>query len=405
MNVIFVAPYFLPATVRFIDAVASLPGVRTGLISQDPSGLLPVSVRAKLTAHQRIQQGLDPRQIRAAAVALIRELGPVTRLFGSLEDLQVALAQVRESLSIPGLSVEAANYFRDKSEMKRVLRKNQLPCAQHCLARSLEEGLAFSHQVGFPIVLKPRAGAGARNTFKVTDTEQLKQIMRAYPPSAYEPTMLEEFVRGEEHSFDAISIRGQMVWHSITRYYPTPLEVLENPWIQWCVLLPSDIDHARFDKIRDVGRRSLQALGMGTGMSHMEWFRRADGDVAVSEVAARPPGAQITTLHSVAHDIDLFKAWAQLMVRETFDIPLQKYSAGVAFLRGMGTGRVKEVLGIEQIQKEIGSLVIEAKLPQIGQSAGSGYEGQGYVIVRHPDTEVVKQALKKLISQIRIVIS
>ncbi|MCB1042355.1 MAG: ATP-grasp domain-containing protein [Acidobacteria bacterium] len=404
MNVIFVAPYFLPATVRFIDAVAGLPNVRAGLISQDPLTLLPADIRSKLKAHHRVQNGMDPRQILQAARALSAELGPVQRLFGALEDLQVALAQVREALSIPGLSVEAANNFRDKSTMKSVLRSQGVPCARHCLAHTPNEAMAFVSEVGFPIVIKPRAGAGARNTFQVDDAAALKQVLSGLPPNHHDPTMMEEFIQGEEHSFDCISIRGEVVWHSITRYYPTPLEVLKNPWIQWCVLLPREIDAPEFDPIRLHGQRALKALGMGTGLSHMEWFRRRDGSVAISEVAARPPGAQITTLHSVAHDMDLFKAWAKLMVFETFDIPQRKYAAGVAFLRGSGYGRVKRVEGLEQAQRDVGSLVIEHKLPQAGQSAGSGYEGQGYVILRHTDTEVVKQALKKLITTVRVVI-
>ena len=60
---------------------------------------------------------------------------------------------------------------------------------------------------------------------------------------------------------------------------------------------------------------------MFTGLSHMEWFRRGDGSIAISEVGARPPGAQFTTLLSFAHDLDFYRAWAELMVHETFTPP------------------------------------------------------------------------------------
>src|SRR6185369_14190103 len=113
--------------------------------------------------------------------------------------------------------------------------------------------------------------------------------------------LLEEFVKGDEHSFDSVCIGGELRWHSITRYLPGPLEVLQNPWIQWCVLLPREVDDPRYDPIRKEAARALKALGMTTGLSHMEWFRREDGSVAISEVGARPPGAQITTLMSYAH--------------------------------------------------------------------------------------------------------
>src|SRR4029079_6810494 len=40
-HVDFVAPFFLDATLRFVDAVADVPGVRLGLVSQDPLEKVP----------------------------------------------------------------------------------------------------------------------------------------------------------------------------------------------------------------------------------------------------------------------------------------------------------------------------------------------------------------------------
>ncbi|MDH3283842.1 MAG: hypothetical protein OEQ13_03815, partial [Acidobacteriota bacterium] len=175
-----------------------------------------------------------------------------------------------------------------------------------------------------------------------------------------------------------------------------------NPWIQWCVVLPREVDHPRYDDIRAVAAKALATLGMGTGLTHMEWFRRADGSVAISEVGARPPGAQFTTLISYAHDIDMYAAWARLMVYEEFDPPERKFAAGVAFLRGQGEGSVKAIRGVGQAQKEIGGIVVEARLPRRGQPRSGTYEGEGFVLVRHPETKVVERALERLVSLIRV---
>jgi formate-dependent phosphoribosylglycinamide formyltransferase (GAR transformylase) len=214
--------------------------------------------------------------------------------------------------------------------------------------------------------------------------------------------LLEEFIAGEEHSFDAVGLGGRVVWHSLTHYFPGPLDVMRNPWIQWCVLLPREVDHPRYDDIRQVAGRALTALGMGTGLHHMEWFRRADGTVAVSEVGARPPGAQITTLISYAHEFDLYAAWARLMVHDVFDPPARRYAAGIAFLRGQGNGRVVRIHGLDRAQQELGSLAVEVKLPQPGQPPSGGYEGEGYAILRHPETERVQAALERLVSLVRV---
>ena len=89
---------------------------------------------------------------------------------------------------------------------------------------------------------------------------------------------------------------------------------------------------------REQGLRGLHALGLRTGLTHMEWFRRPEGAVAISEVAARPPGAQFTSLLSYAHDIDMYAAWARLEIFGTFAPPERRYSVGAAYLRGQGDG-------------------------------------------------------------------
>jgi biotin carboxylase len=329
-------------------------------------------------------------------------LGSVDRLLGTLEELQVPLAEVRQGLEIPGMNVEAAHNFRDKSRMKTVLHQHDLPCARHRLVTNTADVQPFIEEVGYPIVLKPPAGAGARSTFRVDDEQALDRTLAALPPTVADPVLLEEFIIGQEHSFDSVFVQGKPVWYSISRYFPTPLEVLQNPWIQWVVVLPREVDTPEFADIRRVAARSLQVLGMQTGLSHMEWFRRRDGSAAISEVAARPPGAQFTTLMSYAHDTDMYRAWAQLMVFETFVPPARPYAAGAAFLRGQGEGRVRAIQGLERIRHELAPLVVEAKLPKPGQSPTGTYEGEGYIIVRHPETAVVEEALRRIVSLIRV---
>jgi hypothetical protein len=90
------------------------------------------------------------------------------------------------------------------------------------------------------------------------------------------------------------------------------------------------------------------------------------------------------------------------MVFDRFDPPQRRYAAGAAFLRGSGSGRVKAVHGLARAQSEVGDLVVEARLPQRGQMASGTYEGDGFVLLRHPDTETVKRGLKRLISLIEV---
>ncbi len=221
-------------------------------------------------------------------------------------------------------------------------------------------------------------------------------------PALGREMLLEEFITGAEHSFDTFSLEGVPVFHSICQYFPNPIEVMREPWIQWQVVVPREVESSCYDDIRKAAFQTLEVLGMHTGMSHLEWFRRTDGSIAVSEVAARPPGAQITTLISRANDFDVITAWARMVIFGTFDPPTRQFAVGAAYLRGMGTGKVKAVHGLEDIDKEFGHLVTDAKIPEIGNPHAANYEGEGYIIIRHPETEVVKAALQKIVSTVRV---
>jgi len=401
MNVVFVVPYAMETTLRFVRATAGL-GVRLGIISQEPGQRLATALGPSMSAFERVHDPLDADELTRAVRSIGRGWGGrVDRIIGVLEQLQVPLAEVRERLGIRGMDSEEAANFRDKARMKDRLRAHGLPCARHRLVGSAEEALAFAREC-LPLVVKPPAGAGARNTQRVDSLEELRGYLRALPPSPDSPLLLEEFILGREHSFDAVTVNGETVFHSISRYDPTPLEVMEHPWLQWCVLLPRRIDGDEFEDIRATAPRALTALGMVTGLTHMEWFRRPDGSLAISEVAARPPGAQFTTLLSYAHDLDFYAAWAELMVFERFQVPARSWSVGALFLRGQGQGRVRAVHGLQAAQDELGELVVESKLPRRNQAQADSYEGEGYVILRHPDTERVERGLVRLRELLRV---
>lgn len=385
-----------------IRAAGSLPDVRLGIITQDPAEKMSPELAQMVSAHWRVNDILDSAQLTWAAGELGKRLGGIDRLFGAYEQLQVPLAEVRATLGIPGMSPDVARRFRDKNEMKDVLRAAGLPCARHSLAESGDDAVKFATSVGYPVVVKPPAGAGSVATYRADDETSLRDAVSKAAPRRGDPALIEEFIVGDEYSLETISIKGKAVWHSLTHYYPNPLDVVRNKWIQWCVVSPREVDDARYDDIREAGSRALAVLGMETGLSHMEWFRRRDGSIAISEVAARPPGAQITTLNSRAHDMDFVKAWAELMIFERFEKPTRKYAVGVAFLRGQGTGRIHSVHGLDVIQREMGHLVVDVKLPVPGAVPASSYEGDGYIILRDPETAVVMKALQTLISTVRV---
>ena len=396
--VVYIAPNYTENAVKFIEKLTDLPDIRFGLISQEPLSLLRPDILQKITDFEQILDVFSYTQLLSAANKLVARQGQIYRLFGAVEQVQVPAARVREDLGIEGMSAETMLNFRDKARMKELFRSAGIPCARHCLGEDAKEIVDFAEKTGFPLVIKPNDGAASQATYMVENMDDLRVILSKTKISHDKPLLAEEFISGTEHSFDTFSLAGNPVFHSVTDYYPNPLTVVRNPWIQWQVVLPREVESAPYDDIRQAAFRALEVLGMQTAMSHMEWFRRGDGSIAISEVAARPPGAQFTTLISRANEMDAITAWARLMIFGEFTVPERKYAVGAAYLRGQGNGRVTGVSGLEKINREIGHLITDAKIPKPGQEKGMTYEGEGYIILRHPDTSVVRDALQMIVS-------
>jgi biotin carboxylase len=404
LNVVVVAPFFGASMGHALSCFAALEGVRLGVISHEPEDRLPPNVRSRVAGHYQVRNALDAAQLVEAGRAFQEEWGAVDRLEGYLEQLQVPLADARDALGIDGLDGESARNFRDKNRMKQVLREAGLPVARQALLTSAADARRFVDEVGFPVVLKPVDGAGARNTVRVSDEPGMYRALNQLMPSPAQPVQAEEFVQGEEHTMEVVCLDGEPVWHSSTFYLPGPLTVLENPWMQYCVLLPREPDLPHVEAFRELNRRALKALGLKNGLSHMEWFLTASGRPVISEVGARPPGVNIMKMNGLACGVDLWAKWTELMVHRRWEMPERRYAAGCAFLRGQGPGRaITEVHGVDEVRAKLGDVLVEGRLPRVGQPRQSTYEGEGWLLVRHPTTQGAIDALRTVVTGIQVV--
>lgn len=408
-HIALVAPLFLENTNRYVAAFAALDGVTLSVISQEPSRSIPDSLKPKIAGHFQVRDVGDGAELARAVRGLQQGVGRVDRLTGALEQLTLPMAEARELAGVPGMKPDAARRFRDKDVMKDALRAHGLPVAASRLVSSMRELREFIDAVGFPIIVKPQAGLGSRGTHRIESASDLDAMIRlGIDPKPDQPLQAEQFIRAREFTCETVTVHGVPVWRSGTRYFPTPLEVLETPWIQYCVLLPREIE-APWTEFAEVNGRALDVLfgaekeAAGTALTHMEWFLADGGATYVSEVGARPPGVHIMPLMSAAHETDMVSKWAELIAFDRFEPVTRKFAAGAAFLRGQGAGsRVVEVTGLEEALAKIGPSLIDLRAPRVGQPRSSSYEGEGSAIVRSESTETVKEALLALIETVKI---
>lgn len=399
-NVVFVAPFPAEVTMRFVRAAARTPDVRLLGVVHTPPGGDDANLYHDMV---RVTEPLSVRDIIDGVEVLRRRHGQPFRIVGILESIQVQLAQARAHFGVPGTPPRVAELFRDKSLMKAALREAGLPVARSRVIRHEADARAFADEVGFPMVLKPPSGMGAKSTYRVNSYEELLRAAGGMGASESNPVLAEEFLRGREFSYETITTNGQVRMQSVSHYLPGCLEAVENPWIQWTCLLPRDISGPEYNGAKAMGQATVKALGLDDGVTHMEWFQRADESLVIGEIAQRPPGANISLMTGLAHDADLYSAWARAVIDGEFHGPWErKYAVGSAFLRGMGHGRVASVTGVHETWEAVGKWVVEANLPTIGAHKSDSYEGDGYVVVRDPSTDVVKKLLKTIIETIRV---
>jgi biotin carboxylase len=398
-NIVFAAPSPSYDVMRFVRALSKLEGIRLlGVFGRTSKELASLC-----TAVALVDDATDVDALTLGVKLLQRRYGKAHRVVGINEVLMVQLAMVRERLEVPGTSVRTATLFREKALMKDALRAAKLPVAAHALLTSEKSARRFAEEVGFPLVLKPPAGVGARSTYRVRNGSELLAALRGMDVSATHPVLAEEMLRGTEHSFETITLGGVPRVTSFANYAPGCLEVLETPWIQWACLLPREVKTPAFEAAQTAGVKAIKALGLDDGMTHMEWFARTDGSLAIGEIAQRPPGPQLCQMTGLVNDVDIYRAWARAVVDGELDAPWQrKYAAGTAYLRGVGQGRVSAIRGVREAHELLSPWLVEAKLPAIGKLKNDSYEGDGYVVVRHESTAKVKALIKAAIETIKI---
>jgi ATP-grasp domain len=398
-NVLFVTPY--PSrSMEYVRAAAGLDEVRMLGITQEVPGGGDADVFTDLVT---VADTDDAAQLVAAARVLESRHGRIHRVLGIRESLQVPVGELRRALGVPGPGPDTAELFRNKARMKDELRRHGLPCARHRLIRSWSDAEAMIAEIGLPVVVKPVAGTNVEGVWRARTIDELRDALSALHASPENPALAEEMLLGREFTFETITVGGQVRLYSLAWYQPTPLEVMENPGCRGVIVLPRGISGPDWSGAIDLGTRAITALELDSGFTHMEWFRLNDGSLAIGEIAARPPSSSIDFMTGVAYDTDIFRAWARAVIDDAFDGPFdRRYAVGCAYLRGAGSGRVLGVTGVDRVQELVGKLIVEANLPARGASHSDSYDGDGYIIVRDPDTEVVTAALKTIIATIQI---
>lgn len=404
MHVLFVEPSFPYNQKKFVHALKDVGAFVTG-IGERPADALDGELRSWLDGYEPVRSVVDEGAM-VEAVRRIQERGPwVDRLEATVEAHILPAAKVREARGIPGTSVRTAWLCRDKPAMKEALRAGGVPCAQSTGASSPEEARAFAEAVGYPLIFKPRSGAGAAGTLRVDDRRGLEHAIGEYRLGGGGSVAIEEFIEGHEGFWDTLSVDGEPVHEFVSHYYPRVLDAMRRRFPNPYLVTTNRVEVESYDEVRRLGRKVIGILGIGTSATHMEWFFGPKG-LKFSEIGCRPPGVGVWDLYSAANDLDLYREWAHCLVHGRPGARAsRRFAAGMINLRPERDGRIAGYEGFDDVQRAVGEWILDAHLPAPGTPTApveAGYMANAWLRMRHPDYDRLREILEGVGRAVRV---
>ncbi len=214
-----------------------------------------------------------------------------------------------------------AERLTDKFTQRRALRDAGLPVPRFVVVSGNPTSRDFDTLVAgvdFPVVLKPRRGAGSRDTDLARDPSELRTLIaeRATPGGDTEPPMIvEEYLEGASPGpsslfADYVSAESFVCAEKINHLAVSGRFPLAEPFRETGLVIPSDLGPSDTRDVLDVASRAISAVGIRIGFVHTE-IKLTSAGPRVIEVNGRMGGPVPQTLALTA-GLELF-AWSMRM--------------------------------------------------------------------------------------------
>ncbi|MFK8846361.1 acetyl-CoA carboxylase biotin carboxylase subunit family protein [Streptomyces sp. Ac-502] len=219
-----------------------------------------------------------------------------------------ATAYVAEALGLPNGDPAVIWRLRDKAQTRAALDVAGVPQPRSVPVGTVEQALAAAGRMGYPVVLKPRGLGASLGVITVDDPAALRAgfgftssvaLPEGVVYNSPEPYLVEECVRGEEISVDAVVHDGGVtpvfIGRKVVGYPPYAEET--GHFVDAADPLLTDPELCR------VLSEAHAALGFTDGWTHTEFMLTADGPKLI-EVNGRLGGDLIPCLGHLATGID-----------------------------------------------------------------------------------------------------
>jgi len=400
MNVVMLSPGF-PLEMAYFTRALAQAGASVIGVGDQPIQALPPEARDHLAHYEHVSLA-EEDAVLAALHGLARH-AQIDQVECLWEPYMVLAARIRGQLGLPGMTVEQTLPFRDKELMKQVLDEAGVRTPRHASTSTVQGVWEAAERIGYPLIVKPIAGAGSADTFRVDSAAELADVLPMI--RHVEVVSVEEFIEAEEYTYDTVCGAGDVLFENISWYRPRPLQARSHEWISPMTVALRATDSEQLAGGRAMGREVLQALGFRAGFTHMEWYRKDDGEVVFGEIGARPPGARTVDVMNYATDGDLFQMWAEAVLTGTSAPLTHQYNAASIFKRAVGSGYITRVEGLDELMAAYADNVCVLDLLPIGahrRDWRATLISDGMIVVRHPDLDALIELGDRFARDLRI---
>ncbi len=202
---------------------------------------------------------------------------------------------------------------------------------------------------------------------------------------------VEEFISGDEFTYDTVCAAGSIAFQNVCEYRPNPLIGKQVEWISPQVIAWRDLTDPFIADGVALGATSYARWGSRAASRTWSGIARTSGEVVFGEIGARSPGGRLTDLMNYACDTDLYTGWAEAVCHGTFSQPTERqYNVAQIIKRAQGQGTITRIEGIAHMMATMGEHVVNLDLVPLGQRRRDWQAtvlSDGVIVVRHPDLD------------------
>ncbi|MFG2275790.1 acetyl-CoA carboxylase biotin carboxylase subunit family protein [Streptomyces chartreusis] len=265
----------------------------------------------------------DPADVEQVLAALKRhsiDMADFAAVGTNLERCMVTASTVGALVGARSIPVHTAVLLRDKIAQKAAVGAAGLPVAACRVIDTLDE--LPTDPDGYPVVVKPLAGEGTRETHYLQGAQDACRLVEARPGNAgHGPWAVEEFIEGAELQVDGVVRDGQLCALAVSRYLQNLIAIKTGGPVGGVLLNPED--HLRlYKQATDLTTAALTALGHTDGVFHLEAFDQGHR-LVFSECAGRVSGGLVREMLVRKLGLDLTAEWARALVGTKPEIPVE----------------------------------------------------------------------------------